>query len=373
MVTRGDLVVPWYVPGMAGRWLSWLLVGLVPACGGDSDGGGADAGPGPDADRRGWSAAPALPEAVGNNAVAAVETAAGCVLVSATGIGVARAAAAIHTRAWILDAGAAGWAVLDDAPGPARIAASAVALGGAVYLLGGYQVGADGGETTDTTVARLDLGTRQWQARAPLPIAIDDAVAVAWRDRWIVVVSGWSNTAPVAAVQLYDSTLDQWSAATPFPGAAVFGHAGALVGDELILVDGVTAGPRGFALTSQAWRGRLDPAAPTAITWDELPAHPAPARYRAAAGALAGQIVIHAGTDDPYNFDGLSYDTARPSPPRADSLVLGADGVVAGVLPAKPVATMDHRALVTCGGAAFTIGGMVAGPAVTDQVWRYQP
>ncbi len=175
------------------------------------------------------------------------------------------------------------------------------------------QVGADGGETTDTTVARLDLGTRQWQARAPLPIAIDDAVAVAWRDRWIVVVSGWSNTAPVAAVQLYDSTLDQWSAATPFPGAAVFGHAGALVGDELILVDGVTAGPRGFALTSQAWRGRLDPAAPTAITWDELPAHPAPARYRAAAGALAGQIVIHAGTDDPYNFDGHSYDTARPS------------------------------------------------------------
>ena len=82
---------------------------------------------------------------------------------------------------------------------------------------------------------------------------------------------------------------------------------------------------------------------------------------------------IHAGTDDPYNYDGLSYDTARPSPPRADSLVLGADGVVAGVLPAKPVATMDHRALVTCGGAAFTIGGMVAGPAVTDQVWRYQP
>lgn len=352
--------------------LTSAVAALSAACGSSSTVAEPDAKQPLVSDPGTWSPAPALPEPVGNNAVAAVATPAGCVLVTATGLGAERTAASIHTRTWILPVGATTWQAADNAPGPARIAASAVAVGGAVYLLGGYQVAANGTETTDATVARLDVVSGQWQPRAPLPVAIDDAVVVAWRDRWIVVVSGWSNTAPVAAVQLYDTTQDRWMTGTPFAGTAVFGHAGALVGDDLVIVDGVASTARGFALTAQTWRGRLDPKNPTAISWSTLPAHPAPARYRAAGGVIAGKVVIHAGTDDPYNFDGLSYNTSSPSHPRADSIVLAVDGVVATPIPAKPVGTMDHRALVGCGEAVYTIGGMVAGPAVTDQVWRFQ-
>jgi hypothetical protein len=164
-----------------------------------------------------------------------------------------------------------------------------------------------------------------------------------------------------------------WTAAAPFPGVPVFGGAGAIVGDDLVLIDGVaTSG--GFALVNQAWRARLDPSDPTAIAWTDLGEHPPPARYRAAAGAAAPQILFHGGTDDAYNYDGLSYASGQAAPPLSDTLAFDqSTGEFTAPLPDKPTATMDHRALVECGGGAYTIGGMVAGPAVTDAVWRLGP
>ncbi len=361
------------------RLAALLAAGACGGGGGGDDGGGAGDGAPPvdGAGASAWGAAPALPEPVTNNAVAALDDGDGCVLLSALGIDETLTAAGITARARTWRAGDGAWTELPDVPiDPPVIAASAVALRGHFYVLGGYSV-AEGGDEASTTAVRVwQPGGDAWQEAAPLLTPIDDAVAVAWRDRWIVVVSGWSDTAPVADVQIYDADADAWVMATDFPGEPVFGHAGALAGDELVVVDGVgSGGIGGFALVAQAWRGRLDPDDPATIAWSELPAHPGPARYRAAAGALDDVILVHGGTDDPYNYDGLTYDAGEPAPPIATTIAydVAAGDWSADALPAKTPATMDHRALASCGGALYTAGGMVAGPAATATVHTITP
>lgn len=340
------------------------MILLVAACGGDDDGSGDP----------GWTRASALPLPLANNAVAAWDGDGGCTILTAMGIGEGRAAADITARAYTLRPGDDAWTEIPDVPASVpRIAASAVAIGGRFYVLGGYSVSPGGAEASTTEVHVYDPEDG-WSTGVPLATAIDDAVAVAWRDRYIVVVSGWSDTAPVADVQIYDAQEDEWQAATAFPGSPVFGHAGALAGDSLVIVDGVASGVTGFSLVSQAWLGVLDADQPTEIAWTQLEPHPGPPRYRAAGGAVGERVVIHGGTDDPYNFDGLSYDTGEPSPPLASSVVydVGAGAWLTDATdlpPDKPEATMDHRGLVSCGGALYTVGGMRGGPAVTKEVW----
>jgi len=324
----------------------------------------------------GWKMTVPLPERVSNNAVAAVMTSQGCVLMTAMGIDFTREHPGIHRRVYTHLVGSGDWQQRDDVPANAGlVAASAVSLGGNIYVLGGYSVAPNGSETTSAGLYRLDPATGSWTTLAPLPVAVDDAVAVAWRDRWIVVVSGWSNTQPVDNVQLFDSQTGMWAQATAFPGAAVFGHAGAIAGDDLIVIDGVRALPGiGFADVNQTWRGRLDPQNPTQITWTDLGSHALPMRYRAAAGTLGNLVLFHGGTDDPYNFDGLSYATGNPSAPEAGTLVYdtSSEQFVDLGNATKPTATMDHRGLIECAGTVYTIGGMTAGPTVVDQVWRYR-
>lgn len=343
-----------------------LVVLSIAACGGDGSGDELAADPV-------WTEAVELPEATGNNGVAALELDGGCMLFSTLGIDDSLSSAGVHSRAYRIRPGTdSSWLQLPDVPGPARLATSTVGLRGAPYVLGGYSVNTvTGAETSHDTLQFFDLGTGQWTDAAPLPVAIDDAVALAWRDRWIVVVSGWSNTANVDAVQIYDADTDSWEIATPFPGTPAFGHSGAISGDTLVVIDGA-ASSDGFPVMNQAWRGELDADNPTVIEWTDLGGHPGERRYRAAGGtAPEGTLLFHGGTDAPYNFDGLSYADGQPSPPQATTLTYDpVSGTFAHLGVDKPTATMDHRALAGCGNQLFSIGGMVAGPAATSDVWR---
>ena len=337
-----------------------VLAALI-GCGGDDPGSA------------GWEPSVPLPRPAANNGVASVSIEGGCMLFSTLGIGAGLEPGDITNDVYRWREGDDAWLPLPPAPGPARVATSAVGLGGDLYVLGGYSVGSDLAETSHDRLDRFDLERGEWQALAPLPIPIDDAVALPWRDRYIVVISGWSNTANVADVQIYDAGSDRWSAATPFPGTPAFGHAGAIDGDTLIVIDGA-ASSAGFPLVSQAWRGALAPGDPTSITWTDLGEHPGPARYRAAGGhGPPGQLWFHGGTVDPYNFDGLRYAGGAPSEPLDSTLVYEVDtGEMRLLELPKPSATMDHRALATCDERIYSIGGMVAGPAVTADVWRFR-
>ena len=316
---------------------------------------------------------PGLPSPAANNAVAAVSVGGDCWLMSALGIGPALDHAALTTSVYLHRVGGSSWADIGPPPSAvARVAASAVGVAGKLYLLGGYSVAADGAEASFDNVDVYDPVGAAWSTAARLLVPIDDAVVVAWRDRYIVVISGWSHTDNVDAVQMYDTTRDAWSMATPFPGTAVFGHAGAIDGDEIVVIDGVERGPSGFRLVKQSWRATLDVANPMQIGWTDLGGHPGQARYRAAGGTTdSGELWFHGGTEIPYNTDGLAYAGGAPAPPSGSTLVY-AEGFVDHAV-SKPMATMDHRSLAKCGATLYLVGGMTAGPAVTADVWSITP
>lgn len=322
----------------------------------------------------GWTQSVPLPEPQSNNAVATAETEGGCMVYSLMGVDASLTSGGVHNRGFRWREGDRQWTALPEIPGPGRLAASAVSLAGEPYVLGGYSI--DGAtETSHSLLQRFNLQTGRWDSLAQMPVSIDDAVAVAWRDRYIVVVSGWHDEAAVSNVQIYDRESDEWSLATEFPGTPVFGHAGAIVGDTLLVVDGVASAALGFRTVEQAWLGVLDADSPESIDWIDLAGHTGPARYRAAAGATpAGQIWVQGGTAEPYNYDGLRYDNGEPSEPLATALVFDpTTRTIADSEIEKPVATMDHRALASCAGRMMTVGGMMAGPAATAEVWTIVP
>lgn len=339
------------------------LLGLTLAgCGGDGDGG---------LPLLEWNSSPAgLLRPLTNNGVASLESDGGCTVFSSMGIGEALTSSAITNHVFMLQNGE--WTRLPTPPSAVgRVATSLIGVAGKVVLLGGYSVAPNGLETSFDDVDIFDPDTQLWSSGAAIPVPIDDAVALAWMDRYVVVVSGWSNTSSVSDVQLYDTQMDSWVAATSFPGTPVFGHAGAIDGNRLVLIDGVGESGTGFELVSQSWQGILDPANPEVIVWSDLGPHPGPARYRAAGGTTkSGEMWFHGGSETPYNFDGRDYESGQPALPLASTLT-HTDGAGFATLGApKPTATMDHRALARCNELMISVGGMSAGPLATEEVWQ---
>lgn len=318
-----------------------------------------------------WLEAPALPEPVSNNAVAAAPTAGGMALFSFLGLDSSKRWDGITNRAFRWDAGSAGWREIAPVPGPGRLAATAQYVRGAIYLIGGYTVARDGAERSLPNVDIYDLATGAWRRGADIPVPVDDAVSGVGRDSLIYLVSGWHDRDNVRDVQVYDPARDRWMGATPIPGPPVFGHAGAIAGNTIVYLDGVRVepSPRRFAIERSAWKGEIDPQDPTRITWMELPDHPGPALYRAAAGGApdAGWILVAGGTHNPYNYNGIGYN-GRPSEPRSE--VFGYD-VARGTwtrLGELPHGIMDLRGLVAAGDSLFLVGGMESGQRVTRRV-----
>ncbi|MBV1861916.1 MAG: hypothetical protein KUG77_26075 [Nannocystaceae bacterium] len=319
-----------------------------------------------------WEPMPALPVARSNNAVAAVGTPNGTVVVSALGLAPGKQWSNVVADAWGLDA--TGWRPLSAVPGPGRLASVALGVGDQMLLIGGYTVGEDHTEVSRPGIDVWSASSGVWSSGPAMPIPVDDAVASVWRDRWVVLVSGWSNDDNVSDVQLLDLDDGSWHEGTPSPGAAVFGHAGAMWGDTLVYCDGVRVVPgieeakRSFAANEGCYLGRFG-SDTGEILWQELPPHPGTARYRMASGAAAGSIVFAGGTNNPYNYDGVGYD-GRPAEPT--NAVFAWD-VAVGLwvdLPPLPEPSMDHRGLVNVDGALVLVGGLDAQREPTRHVWR---
>ncbi len=327
----------------------------------------------------GWtvSAAPALPTPVANNAVAAAVVDGRPYLFSFLGIGAGKDHRAITTAAHSLDVESGIWARIPDVPGRVgRLAATAQAMGDRVFVFGGYEVAADATETTSAAVDIYDGRAHRYSRGADIPVPVDDVVSGVWRDRRIVLVSGWSMTKNVTDVQLYDPVADTWVAATPIPGTPVFGHAGGVIGDTIVYCGGARMqAPRTpkYVPNAECFRGDINPAGPARIAWRAIAHHPGATRYRAAAGPAriggADGVLFMGGTTNPYNINGVGYDGAR-SEPAAESWFydVGRDAWTEGPRLAAP--TMDHRGLVSVAGAWWIVGGMGQGQAVTAAAAR---
>ncbi len=312
-------------------------------------------------------APPRLPRPVSNNAVTSVTHAGGSVtLYSFMGIEDPAVTATITPRAYALDWPTdTDWRRIADVPldeGRARIAASAVTIRGRVFVVGGYSVLDDGTERTDPRLLEYVIEEGRWVERSPPPVEVDDTLAVVRANRWLYLISGWHGPAHdnVLDVQVWDIETDQWRACTPMPGpsSGVFGHAGGIVGDTILVIDGVKRDPetRKFVISDAVFEGAIDPDDPTSITWRERPAHPGVPTYRAANASDGRAVRVVGGTSTPYNIDGVGYD-GTPAEPLDQMLVWSPDD--GWTITTTGRATMDHRGLVPVGDAWATVGGMV--------------
>jgi N-acetylneuraminic acid mutarotase len=319
-----------------------------------------------------------LPVALSNNAVAAVKVSKHLFVFSFMGMGAKKTWKDVTNRAFSLDPDTGKWTELRPVPGPSgRLAASAAGAHDFVYLLGGHTVAGNGEETSVRSVEMYVPQRGVWYRGADMPMPLDDSVVGVYRDRYIYTVSGWSQDDAVRNVMIYDTEKDSWQQGTAIPGTPVFGHAGALLDDTIVYVDGAYKNPAGakpkYVASEECWMGKIDHKDPTKITWTKLPNHPGKARYRIAAGPSEHdhKIYFSGGSDNPHNYDGIGYD-GRPSEPVATTF---AYDIRAGkwetVSDKTPNPTMDHRGLVVTSRELLRIGGMEAGQKVTARVSEF--
>lgn len=318
---------------------------------------------------------PALPAAVSNNAVAALKVGKQLLLFSLMGIGAGKTWRDITNAVYQLEVGAGKWSEIRPVPGTAgRVAATASSAHEQIFLFGGYVVDAQGGEITVPDVNVYEATDHRWYRGADMPVPVDDSVAGTYRDRFIYVISGWSKNRPVQNVQIYDTEKNIWKQATAIPGTPVFGHAGALLDDTIVYIDGATKNgssnsPR-YVASDECWLGKIDHHDPTKIGWTKIESHPGSARYRIAAGASEKdkKIYFFGGTDNPYNYNGIGYD-GRPAEPSgmlfAWNLRTSKWEIVKESIPHP---TMDHRGLLVIPAGLVVLGGMEKGQQVTSQV-----
>ena len=322
---------------------------------------------------------PNLPEPVSNNAIAEVNAAEGKYLISFMGLGAGKTYADVHNKAWMLKVGDKHWQEAPEVPSSlplkGRLASIAIGVKEYAYVFGGYTVAQDHTEISSPDNFRFDPINQKYTRIAPMPVPTDDAVALSYQDRYIYIISGWHNDGNVNLVQIYDIESDSWTQGSPFLGKPVFGHAGGIVDNKMVVCDGVIVAAqaqkrRTFKAEPSCYLGMINPQQHEKIDWRTIPHPTGVARYRMAAAGDESQkrIVFMGGSDNPYNYDGIGYD-GKPSGP-SNKLWLYDLEKEAWSFATAAQASMDHRGLILLPEQqkALTIGGMKENQTVISTV-----
>lgn len=319
---------------------------------------------------------PDLPHAVTNNAVAMVSNHGNIKIYSMNGLAAGKTWQDIHNIGYLFENNTWSELKMPETSKPV-LASTAVTIGSDIYMIGGYTVAANNEEKSVSTIYKLDNKTQSWHLATHMPIAVDDTVALVYADRYIYLISGWHDTDNVKDVQVFDSQNNLWFKATEYPAAAVFGHSGGIVDNQMIICDGVKVQVKGknrnFVPSPVCLKGVIDEKAPQNIKWMNLPHHSHTAYYRMAASGdkSHNRVVFAGGSDNPYNYNGIGYNNI---PSKASDLVfvfdLKSNNWVNNSI--KIQATMDHRSLLTDGSSYYIVGGMDSQQQVSSKVQRFK-
>ncbi|NMP32541.1 galactose oxidase [Thalassotalea sp. M1531] len=323
---------------------------------------------------------PSLPEPITNNAITIVNSENRNYLLSFNGLLKGKDHKSVSNKAFMLRVGDKSWQGINNVPIhqpinglTGRLASVATSIKDNAYIFGGYTVAKDHSEVSVPDVYSFNVKTQKYTLLAPMPVPVDDSIALTYQDRFIYLVSGWHNDGNVNLVQIYDTKTNTWQQASPFPGKPVFGQAGAIVNNKMLICDGVRVDVhldkrRSYAAEPACYLGSISLKQPNKINWHKV-AHPTGvARYRMAATGVysANSAYFIGGSDNPYNYSGIGYNGA-PSEP--DSKIWKFDfNSNKWQLLTSATATMDHRSLIELNNTLYTVGGMLKAQEVTDKV-----
>ncbi len=305
-----------------------------------------------------------LPSPVTNNAVAAVRIDGQLLVYSFMGLGPQKSWSAVTNAAYALNVKYDKWTAIRPAPGSGRLGTVAVGAADQVFLFGGYVLDPSGLEKTIPDVSIYDPTGLRWHNGPDMPVPVRDAVAGAYRDRYIYVIGGLSQTGPTNQVQIYDAEEKRWLQGTPSLGTPVFGHAGTVTGDTILYVDGAektpTAGGLKYLTSDECWIGKINHHDPRKIEWKRLPAHPGVARYRIAAGGSEKEqrIYFAGGSDTVYDFTGVGLDGKLAEPSPVIFALNLKNEAWETIKENNPKPTMDHHGLIVTVDGLVVIGGM---------------
>lgn len=314
----------------------------------------------------------AMPEAHSNNASASLVRNGQSYFYSFMGLKKGKTSADISTAAFEYNADTDQWRRLNPVPAPeGRLSASAVALNGFIYILGGSKGGVDRHGISVPDVYRYDPSDNSYTRLADIPKPVAGSVAFAYAERYIYLISGWHRDGNVADVQVFDTEQGIWFNATRFPGIPVSGHAGGIVGDSIVIIDGAAilgmhrSKPH-FGLVSQAFLGKINPDDPSDINWISIGAHGGKPLYRSAAigSTERGFVLFAGGAEAAHINNGMGYDGV-PVQPSGRVFAYDVENDLWMGFENKAMPSMDHRALLPAANAFWTIGGMVKDQTVT--------
>jgi len=297
-----------------------------------------------------------MPEAVSNNAVATN----GTHVYSFMGIDSTKLFSGIHLKSFRYNIANDAWDTIPSIPDNlTRIAAAASTVNGKIYIIGGYHVFSNGSEVSSSKVFIYNPNSNTYSVGADIPIPTDDHVQCVWQDSLIYVISGWSNSANILDVQIYNPALDQWTIGSSLPpgsGYEAFGASGVIIGNTIYFSGGVTD-TWVFSMIPKVRIGTINPSNPSIINWS-ISDDTLAALYRSGAGVLQSQPIWLAGAGQAYNYDGIEYGSGQGVEPLnrvtiyepLTSVISIEPGVIPAIMDVRGIAQIDSNKYILAGG-----------------------
>jgi N-acetylneuraminic acid mutarotase len=311
-----------------------------------------------------------LPSATSNNAVSCANNG---TLFTFGGIDSTKLYSGIHQKVFANIGGSNTWTSMQDMPDTlGKLGVAASYLKNKIYLIGGYYVFSNGNEKSSTNVHVFDVPNFFWNINAaPLPIAIDDHVQAVWRDSLIYVITGWSNTTNVNAVQIFNPKANNWLIGDAVPNNNLykaFGASGTIVGDTIYYFGGASNGTN-FPATNILRKGIINATDPTKINWSYT-ALPQLYGYRMACTQVDDYVCWIGGSAQSYNYNGIAYSNGQGVANLNRALFYNyKTGAI--IIDSSNIYNMDYRGLGNLNNTSkYLVGGMHAGNQVSDSCFK---
>ena len=311
-----------------------------------------------------------LPEPVTNNAVVALQKNGRPVIYSFFGLNSAKNQRGVHNKTFKVDVATGKSSSVRAVPDEfGRLASSASVIRNRAYIAGGYAVMPNGKERSSNNIYCFNPDDESFTEGASMPIVIDDHVQGVWRDSLLYVVSGWSDSLNVNVVQIYNPLNDSWKLATSLPdepGAKKFGGCGLIAGDTIYVLGGATFA-RFYPPSHSFYKGAINPQDATKIRWIKGNDYPGEFRYRSVAFHGGGIICFFGGSNETYNYNGISYAEKKPVEPNATMLLYN---IALGTFEIKSssIRLMDLRNAAIINSNFYIAGGMRTHQQVSKEI-----